>query len=234
MTYKTNADISKISINTDVMVIGGGLTGVKSACELASSGYKVILIEKGHELGLKDSDDHQGLIKKVVSDSNIDIFTSTDIISSAGIPGDYSIWLSKENEIIDKKVGAVVVATDSFIKVLDKEYGLSLSDKVLSQSQIESILASDKEKIKGKNIRAKGFIEFNNDVKRKLQEIEFHISQVLQICNLNKNQRNSDFVCLSRDETDEIDELKSKIILNTNKLANDLGLSKQIIGSKRY
>lgn len=89
-------------------------------------------------------------------------------------------------------------------------------------------------KIKGKNIRAKGFIEFNNDVKRKLQEIEFHISQVLQICNLNKNQRNSDFVCLSRDETDEIDELKSKIILNTNKLANDLGLSKQIIGSKRY
>ncbi len=89
-------------------------------------------------------------------------------------------------------------------------------------------------KIKGKNIRAKGFIEFNNDVKRKLQEIEFHISQILQICNLNKSQRNSDFVCLSRDETDEIDELKSKIILNTNKLANDLGLSKQIIGSRRY
>ena len=165
MTYKTNADINRISINTDVLVIGGGLTGVKSACELASSGYKVILIEKGHELGLKDSDDHQGLIKKAASDSNIDVFTSTDIVSSAGIPGDYSIWLSKENEIIDKKVGAVVVATDSFIKVLDKEYGLSLSDKVLSQSQIESILVSDKEKISGKSIAfIAGFAQEGNPV----------------------------------------------------------------------
>ena len=164
MTYKTDTDINEISINTDVLVIGGGLTGVKSAWEIASSGYKVILVEKGPGLASKDSDD-QDLIKKVTSDSNIDVFTSTNIVSSAGVPGDYSIWLSKEDEILDKKVGAVVVATDSSIKVLDKEYGLSLSDKILSQSQIESVLASDKEKIKGKSIAfLAGFAQEGNPV----------------------------------------------------------------------
>lgn len=88
-------------------------------------------------------------------------------------------------------------------------------------------------KIKGKNIRAKASVEFNDKVKRKLQEIEFHISHILQICNANKNQRQSDFLCLTSQETDEIDDLKEKIIANTNTLAKELGLNKQIIGSGR-
>ncbi|HBN26592.1 MAG TPA: hypothetical protein DD405_03880 [Desulfobacteraceae bacterium] len=167
MTYKTDTDINEISINTDVLVIGGGLTGVKSACEIASSGYKVILAEKGTELGLKNSEDQdlRDLIKKAASDSNIDVFTGTNIVSSAGTPGDYSIWLLKKDELFEKKVGSIVVATDSSIKVLDGEYGLSLSDKILSQSQIESILASDKEKIKGKNIAIlAGFAQEGNPI----------------------------------------------------------------------
>ena len=89
-------------------------------------------------------------------------------------------------------------------------------------------------KIKGKNIRAKGLVEYNSNIKRKLQEIEFYVSHILQICNQNKNHRNSDFLCLSSKETDEIDELKSKIIANTNLLAKDLVLPNEIIGSKRF
>lgn len=88
--------------------------------------------------------------------------------------------------------------------------------------------------IKGKSIRAKALVEYNDPAKRKLGEIEFHVSQILQICNANKNQRNSDFLCFSRSETDEIDILKEKIIRNSNLLAQDLRLSKQIIGSKRH
>lgn len=88
-------------------------------------------------------------------------------------------------------------------------------------------------KIKGKNIRAKALVEYTDKTKRKLQEIEFYISHILQICNANKNQRQSDFLCLSKFETDEIDELKEKIITSSNQLANEFGFSKQIVGSKR-
>ncbi len=35
----------------DVMVVGGGISGIQSALDLANSGYKVYLVEKGPALG---------------------------------------------------------------------------------------------------------------------------------------------------------------------------------------
>jgi hypothetical protein len=88
-------------------------------------------------------------------------------------------------------------------------------------------------RINGKPIRAKALVEYSGVTKRKLGEIEFHISQILQICNANKNQRKSEFLCLNQKEMDEIDELKAKIIDNTNVLARDFNIGKQIHGSRR-
>jgi len=87
--------------------------------------------------------------------------------------------------------------------------------------------------IKGKSIRAKSLVEYTDKVKDKLSEIEFYISQILQICNKNKNQDNSTCLYLTRQETDDIDDLKEKIIEKTNKLATEFRLEKQIIGSPR-
>lgn len=89
-------------------------------------------------------------------------------------------------------------------------------------------------KVKNKNIRAKALSEYTEDIKNKLSEIEFHISEILQICNLNRNSRSSTFLCLTRDETDKIDHLKEQIILKTNKLAKQLNLNKSITGSRCY
>lgn len=97
--------------------------------------------------------------------------------------------------------------------------------------EVKELIATGK--IKEKNIRAKGVVEFSDNNKSKLQEIEFHISHILQICNANKNLRKSDFLCLTNQETDEIDELKEKIINSSNNLARELKIGKQIIGSRR-
>ncbi len=98
--------------------------------------------------------------------------------------------------------------------------------------EVKEIITSGR--IKGKNIRAKSLVEFGSELKRKLQEIEFHISQILQIFNANKNQRKSNFLCLTSQEADEIDELKDKIIKKTNLLSNEFALGKQIVGSRRH
>jgi hypothetical protein len=98
-------------------------------------------------------------------------------------------------------------------------------------SEIKEIITTGK--IKGKSIRAKALVEYTEKVKGKLSGIEFHVSEILQICNANKNQLNSTFLCLSRNETDNIDDLKEKIIDKTNKLAKDLKFSKNIVGSRR-
>ena len=88
--------------------------------------------------------------------------------------------------------------------------------------------------IKGKSIRAKALVEYTNKINIQLSEIEFYVSQIIQICNSNKNKRNSTFLCLSMNETDEIDNLKEKIINKTNKLAKELKLDKEIVPSKRW
>lgn len=87
--------------------------------------------------------------------------------------------------------------------------------------------------IKGKSIRAKALVEYSNKVKNQLSEIEFFVSSILQICNSNKNHRNSVFLCLTRKETDEIDDFKEKIMDKANTLAKDLQIGKKIIGSRR-
>lgn len=88
--------------------------------------------------------------------------------------------------------------------------------------------------VKGKSIRAKALVEYTDKAKSKLSEIEFYVSSILQICNLNKNARESDFLCLSREETDKIDEFKSLIIDKTNSLAESFDLNKRITGSRRW
>ena len=35
----------------DVMVVGGGISGIQASLDLASAGYKVYLVEKGPALG---------------------------------------------------------------------------------------------------------------------------------------------------------------------------------------
>ncbi len=88
--------------------------------------------------------------------------------------------------------------------------------------------------VKGKSIRAKALVEYTEPVKCQLSDIEFHVSKILQICNSNKNIRKSDFLCLSRNETDEIDELKAIIIDKINSLSDFFNLNKKIVGSRRW
>ncbi|PVD49367.1 hypothetical protein DC498_25355 [Terrimonas sp.] len=98
--------------------------------------------------------------------------------------------------------------------------------------QVKELITTGK--VKGESIRAKALVEYNDNVRRKLHEIEFLISHILQICNANRNKRKSNFLDLSRQETDEIDDLKEKIINNTNSLAKELDLNKAIVGSRRH
>jgi hypothetical protein len=89
-------------------------------------------------------------------------------------------------------------------------------------------------RIKGKSIRAKTLVEYTDSVRSQLSEIEFNVSEIIQICNLNKNKRNSTYLDLKRQETNRIDELKEEIITKTNSLADKMQLDKKRIGSKRW
>ncbi|MFO7970310.1 MAG: hydrogenase iron-sulfur subunit [Desulfobacterales bacterium] len=165
MTDTKHTDMEEINIATDVLVLGGGLTGIKAASEIAGSGYKVILVEKGAQLGSRKGPDSlsgleeaskglQDLENKITADSNVEILTQTGLVSAAGVTGDFTARLSKGEEVIEHKVGAIVVATDFATGVLNENYGLSPADNVLSQSQMAELLASEagKQKLANKTV----------------------------------------------------------------------------------
>lgn len=142
------------------------------------------------------------------------------------------IPLNSLNPIDDKLCFDVVF--DIINRSAVRDYTICEGDfdkMVMGLSEIKEIITTGK--IKGKSIRAKCLTEYTSEIKNQLSEIEFNVSEILQICNLNKNRAKNNFLCLTNRETEEIDELKEQIINKTNELSRKFLLTKKIVGSRR-
>ena len=113
--------------NKDILVIGGGVTGMSSALGAADAGYKVTLVEKEAELGgwaakmykqFPQSSPFEELeiptvsstINKVNSHSNIKVFTSSEIEKIAGVPGQFDVTIKTNGGPEQFKSGSVIMA----------------------------------------------------------------------------------------------------------------------------
>lgn len=153
MTDIKQTDMEEITIATDVLVIGGGLAGARAAAEIADLGYKVILAEKSAALGAPqlnpgplfglNADEQKtiaDLIQAVSTHARVDVLTETRVAAFAGVSGDFTVTLASAADTRQQKVGAVVIAADFSLKPLNAAYGLSLSERVVSQSQLDTLL----------------------------------------------------------------------------------------------
>ena len=97
----------------DVMVVGGGISGIQAALDLATSGYKVYLVEKSPTIGGKmaqldktfPTNDCSMCIespKFIECDRhpNIEILTYTEVDSVEGEAGDFKVTLIKKPRYI--------------------------------------------------------------------------------------------------------------------------------------
>ncbi len=161
MTQQTQMET--INLSTEVLVVGAGMTGVKAAAEIASSGYKVVLIDQGAGLGtsavgsVADLDGGEQaaleiLLETVKTSNRIEVMAGTRMDGAAGVPGDFRVWLSGNEDIVEKSVGAIVVASELVTCPLNDAYGLELSETVVSQSQLETRLADNPAAFAGKSV----------------------------------------------------------------------------------
>ena len=149
---KNTRETEKIEIATDVLVIGGGYTGLKAASAIAETGYHVILadqetVDNSNEFSLlgipADAESDLKKLKDAVnSDNRIEFLPAANITSAAGVSGDFTIRLTSKDKALEKTVGAVVVATDIVSTPLNHIYGLDFSDKIISLSDFEKKLAN--------------------------------------------------------------------------------------------
>ncbi len=114
------------NISEQVLVVGGGITGITAALEGAKAGYKVHLVEKGDSLGgwsarlhkqIPSAAPYDSLIEPVIYaklaeaelNPNITIHKSTGINSITGQPGNFEITL-QNNHAEKINAGAIVAA----------------------------------------------------------------------------------------------------------------------------
>ncbi|MCK5561893.1 MAG: CoB--CoM heterodisulfide reductase iron-sulfur subunit A family protein, partial [Thermoplasmata archaeon] len=139
------------------LVIGGGITGMNAALELANQGYDAYLIEKEDELGglvrnvhygLKGEDIQgymNGLIDKVTTNDKIKVFTESEVKGVEGYVGNYTTTISnnKSNEERELKHGIILVATGGK-ELKTEEYLYGKNERVITQLEFDEKMYSGK------------------------------------------------------------------------------------------
>jgi len=140
------------------LIIGGGVSGMTTALELAGRGFEVVLVEKQKELGglIKQVNEIypwgekagkyvKSLVSKVKRERLITVITSTEVRDVKGYVGKYEIHLTSQDEPV--VAGVIVLATGA--KPLDPEglYGHD-SKRVVTLLEAENLLERPKYKRK--------------------------------------------------------------------------------------
>jgi len=104
----------KFPVKKSVMVIGGGIAGIRAALDIAKSGYKVYLVERRASIGGKMAkfdktfptlDCSQCILTpmmvEVANHPNIDIYAYTEVEDISGSPGDFIVKLKLKPTYVD-------------------------------------------------------------------------------------------------------------------------------------
>jgi len=141
-----------LPMNHDALVIGGGVSGMNAALNLADQGYQVYLVEKAGELGGianrirygMGGEDIQAylseLIDKVKAHEKIKVYTGVEIADVHGFMGNYETKLTNGEEI---KHGVAIIATGAQ-EYKPEEYLYGHNTRVHTLLELESLIADNK------------------------------------------------------------------------------------------
>jgi heterodisulfide reductase subunit A len=141
----------------DVLIIGGGISGITVALELAQTGIRSTVIEREHSLGglsasfcCKASDSCNKcfacVVDKRISDvqrsREVSILTETELIGLNGKPGEYRASLRRGRNKIDLDAGAVVIAVgiEPYDASEKGEYGYGRYKNVITAKDLDEML----------------------------------------------------------------------------------------------
>jgi quinone-modifying oxidoreductase, subunit QmoB len=155
--YKPEQEMSK-----DVLVVGGGFTGLTSALEAAKAGYSVVLVEKEAELGgfqkkvskkvtfpYKEvqANDIDQLIETVKQNAAIKVYTGAKVEKLEGGPCIFAASIKQNGNTIEHQMGSVVLAAGwqpYDPTLLDAKLGYGASPNVITNVGFEELSLAGK------------------------------------------------------------------------------------------
>jgi heterodisulfide reductase subunit A len=153
-----------IEVNSSGLVIGGGLSGMTAALELAKQGYKAYIVEREKDLGglmkrihyemVGEKKDIQkklsDLIKNVESNENIQVYRNSSVRDISGYIGNFKSIVDEGGKEKEIEHGIVIVATGGK-EYKPKDYLYEKNENVITQLELENILGT-KKKMEANNI----------------------------------------------------------------------------------
>lgn len=167
-------------ISRDILVVGGGVTGLTAARAAAAAGYRVTVVEKEDRLGgwatrwkkvfpkkppyaeLEDAG-YEKLVEEVEADPNVTVHKSTTVVRTSGEPGRFTVDLQNGGEKKTITAGSVIQATG--FKPYDPEkldhLGYGSSADVITNVQMEEMISNGgvKRPSDGKAVDSVAFIQ---------------------------------------------------------------------------
>jgi heterodisulfide reductase subunit A len=145
----------RLPVNTDCLIIGGGMAGMSAALHIADQGFQAILVEREPKLGglLKEiaaiSYDHGTVptdeivnqtVSRVESHANITVYTNAEIETMEGYIGNYKVAVNTNGAKQEFGVSTVIVATG--MKEIEPvgQFKYGHDPRVVTQLQLEGML----------------------------------------------------------------------------------------------
>ena len=144
-------------ISRDILVVGGGLTGMTSALGAAKAGHSVVLVEKEPQLGgfqakvkkiatfpyqeVKDNDLEE-LIQEVTKNDKIKVCTGARVDKTVGGPGVFKVTIGQNGSKEEHRIGAIVLAAGwqpYDPDKLNKKLGFGSSPNVITNVMFEEV-----------------------------------------------------------------------------------------------
>jgi heterodisulfide reductase subunit A len=149
-----------INVTQVGLVIGGGVSGMTAALELAKQGFEVHLVEKEPELGghlrsihyllgenVNPQEKLLDLIEKVKENGKIHVYTDAEVADVFGFVGNFKSKIKQQNTLKEIEHGIIIVATGAE-EYTPTEYLYGQDPRILTQHELEQNLARGQFKAK--------------------------------------------------------------------------------------
>jgi len=143
----------QINVTPSGLVVGGGLSGMTAALEMAKQGFDVHLVEKEKELGghlrtiyyLLGSENPQDklgtIVKEVMENERINVYLGAEVVDVKGYVGNFKTLLNHSGENREIEHGVVILATGA-TEYKPTEYLYGVDERVITQHELEEQLAN--------------------------------------------------------------------------------------------
>jgi len=143
----------RINVTQVGLVIGGGISGMTAALEIAKQGFEVHLVEKEPKLGGHLRNIHyllgektnpqeklRELSEEVHENKLIHVYTQAEVSDIYGFVGNFKSKIKQQNDLKEIEHGIIIVATGAR-EYLPTEYLYGQDPRILTQHELEESLS---------------------------------------------------------------------------------------------